>query len=103
MTGETARRVATVDELRSGPLRVTVDDRTFLVCEVDGEIRAFRNVCPHQHGPVVEGRIDADAEQVICPWHGWTFDLDTGRNPLVDASLSRVEAFVDAGDVYLDP
>ena len=34
-------------------------------------------VCPHEDGPLAEGWIEGDA--VVCPWHGFDFDLNTGR------------------------
>jgi nitrite reductase/ring-hydroxylating ferredoxin subunit len=93
--------VTTLDELRDGPQVVTVDDRKFPVCDVEGDVRAYRNVCPHQYGPVVEGRIDPENDEVICPWHGWTFRLSDGWNPLIEERLSRVDASVEEGRVYL--
>jgi nitrite reductase/ring-hydroxylating ferredoxin subunit len=34
-------------------------------------------ICPHEDGPLGEGWIEAGA--VVCPWHGFDFDLTTGR------------------------
>jgi nitrite reductase/ring-hydroxylating ferredoxin subunit len=44
----------------------------------DGFIRAFSNVCPHKGGPLHEGPWTSDG-QIRCPWHGYQFDLKTGR------------------------
>ena len=41
----------------------------------DGAVYAAENACPHQAGPLAEGIIGAC--QVICPMHGWKFDLAT--------------------------
>jgi hypothetical protein len=32
---------------------------------------------PHREGPLANGRLDGHV--VACPWHGWTFDVRTGR------------------------
>ena len=39
---------------------------------------ATDNSCPHRGGPLVEG--DLMGNEVVCPWHLWGFDLETGRN-----------------------
>lgn len=43
----------------------------------DGEYRALGHRCPHVNGPLALGRVEGN--EVICPWHGARFDLDTGR------------------------
>lgn len=42
-----------------------------------GEWYAIRNLCLHRGGPVAAGRLDGD--NLICPWHGYTYDVTTGR------------------------
>lgn len=65
-------------------LFVKVGDEEITVTNQDGEYYAFRNFCPHQEGPVGRGPI-AEAEDwgdgpvVTCPYHGWTFDLESGQ------------------------
>ena len=68
------------------------------VLRTKGKLHAFLNVCPHQGGPVCEGliihkveeviaddktykgmRFSDDELHVVCPWHGWEFDIETGR------------------------
>jgi nitrite reductase (NADH) small subunit len=50
----------------------------FPVClaRIDGQLKAVDNLCPHRQGPLGEGWIEGNA--VICPWHSWAFDLNTG-------------------------
>ena len=45
--------------------------------EVRHETDPFNTVCPHRGGPLANGRLDGHV--VACPWHGWTFDVRTGR------------------------
>jgi nitrite reductase/ring-hydroxylating ferredoxin subunit len=45
---------------------------------VDGRPRRYSAVCPHRGGPLA-GDPDADG-CVTCPWHGYRFDLRTGRS-----------------------
>ncbi|WP_208757066.1 Rieske (2Fe-2S) protein [Bradyrhizobium nanningense] len=65
------------------------------VFNVNGNLHALVNVCPHQYGPVCDGPVGGemrcnastgwkfqwsrDGEILICPWHGLEFDLTTGR------------------------
>ncbi len=43
----------------------------------DGSLRAIDAVCPHRGGPLADGL--ADDAVVVCPLHGHTFDICTGR------------------------
>lgn len=42
-----------------------------------GRFYACGAVCPHEDGPLADGWVEADA--VVCPWHGFDFELTTGR------------------------
>lgn len=44
---------------------------------VDGSYYVMNGVCSHVGGPLGEG--DLDGNVVICPWHGWAFDVMTGN------------------------
>ena len=50
-----------------------------------GRFHATSPLCPHEDGPLAEGWLEGDA--VVCPWHGFDFDLGTGRCR-VDEDLS---------------
>lgn len=50
-----------------------------------GRFYACGAVCPHEDGPLADGWLEGDA--VVCPWHGFDFDLTTGRC-LVDPDLA---------------
>jgi nitrite reductase/ring-hydroxylating ferredoxin subunit len=95
-------------ELQPGDIRaVDVGGASVVVlCTPDGRIRALRNHCSH-HGaplsggtlqPVVTGddvgryEISSDQFMLRCPWHGYEFDVDTGRC-LADPRNARVKAY----------
>ena len=42
----------------------------------DGCFYAVSALCPHEDGPLADGWLEGDV--VVCPWHGFDFDLDTG-------------------------
>jgi nitrite reductase (NADH) small subunit len=50
-----------------------------------GRFHATSPVCPHEDGPLAEGWLEGDV--VVCPWHGFDFELNTGRCR-VDEGLS---------------
>ena len=76
---------------------------------VGGEVRAYRNACPHAGAPVCLGRISGTSmpskvyeyiygrEGCIlrCPWHGWEFDLRTGEQ-VVDPGIRLKEVPVES-------
>lgn len=100
---------------------VTTDDGPIGVFAHDGVIYAYRNVCPHQGGPVCEGRLVARVEEevgelgrlgpgrysdevmhIVCPWHGMEFDVATGRSwSDRRLRLRRYEIVEKDGEVYV--
>ncbi len=43
-----------------------------------GGLHAIDGVCIHQGGPLAKGKLCDGTIQ--CPWHGWTYELATGKN-----------------------
>lgn len=66
-----------------------------------GRVYATSPVCPHEDGPLADGWIEGGA--VVCPWHGFDFDLATGEC-LVDRDLaiSVYPARVNGSSVEVD-
>lgn len=50
--------------------------QTICVAKANGNLAAIDNVCPHRGGPLGQGVVEGD--KVVCPWHGWEFDLSSG-------------------------
>lgn len=98
--------VTTLGELAEGPQKANINDKKLLLYQSadTGAVYAFRNVCPHQLGPVVEGKLDIEEKKLMCPWHGWEFDLEGGTNPFggdLAKRLPQVETVVEGDDVYV--
>jgi NAD(P)H-dependent nitrite reductase small subunit len=70
-------RVTATDNvpLREGRL-VNLGGREIALFNLGGRYAAVDNECPHQGGPLCDGIVSGTA--VVCPLHGWKFDLDTG-------------------------
>jgi len=49
----------------------------FCIANVDGEYCALDNMCPHRGGALGQGVVDD--RLIVCPWHGWQIDIETGR------------------------
>ncbi|NWG71031.1 MAG: ferric reductase-like transmembrane domain-containing protein [Parvularculaceae bacterium] len=54
-------------------------DRDAAIFRTPEGLFALSNACSHQMGPLGEGCVRAGV--VTCPWHGYEFDLRTGRAP----------------------
>jgi nitrite reductase/ring-hydroxylating ferredoxin subunit len=59
-------------------LSVTAGDRRYALVNVDGSLHALDNNCPHNGGPLARGELQG--AELICPWHGWRWDVASGRN-----------------------
>jgi nitrite reductase (NADH) small subunit len=71
------------------------------VFNVDGELFALENYCPHQGGPLADGWLDRSV--ITCPWHGWCFDVRTGRMLLGNLTrVARFAVFRDGTDLVVN-
>jgi 3-phenylpropionate/trans-cinnamate dioxygenase ferredoxin subunit len=69
--------VGRADEIASGEHRlVDADGTQIAVFNLDGEFFAIEDVCTHDGGELLSGRVEGD--QVICPRHGARFCIRTG-------------------------
>jgi nitrite reductase/ring-hydroxylating ferredoxin subunit len=66
------------------------------------KLSAIANACAHQNGPLGEGRI-LDC-LVTCPWHGFQYDVTTGRSPApFTETIPTYRLRLRAGRVEVDP
>lgn len=83
-------RVAGAGEIPPGQGRpFTVGGYDVAVFNVDGAFFAIENSCPHQGGPLADGWLEGPL--VTCPWHGWCFDVRSGKMTL--GEFARVPRF----------
>ena len=93
-----------------------LDGRSVGVFNVGGRFVALHNRCPHRGGALCLGPVTGttlpsedfgypyglEGRILRCAWHGWEFDLETGRS-LVDPRV-RAKTFpvvVEEGDLYV--
>src|SRR3954469_5008651 len=87
--------VGMVEEIPPGERKILeIAGRAIGVFNVAGEFYALRNTCPHQGGPLCQGRLTGfvmaripgeytytrKGEILRCPWHGWEFGVKTGQS-----------------------
>ncbi|MBL9063208.1 MAG: aromatic ring-hydroxylating dioxygenase subunit alpha [Tabrizicola sp.] len=51
-------------------------ERAVVMRGQDGQVRAFHNLCRHRGARVVDGRQGHCRGSVVCPFHGWVYNLD---------------------------
>lgn len=111
-------KIADVEDMSEEGSRLLIEVKgvEIAVFNCGDEYQAVANFCPHQGGPLCEGPLrgrttvgrdgeweyDAEQKHIVCPWHGWMFDITTGMN--VDAERYEVPTYdveVDDGELFV--
>ena len=82
-----------------------------------GELKAVRNWCPHKGAPICRGIVggtwppvepgalayDRAGEVLVCPWHGYEYDLNTGKEMFqqVPTRLRMFPVTIENGQVFV--
>lgn len=110
--------VGDISDFPAGSHRVvTVGGRQIGIFNINGEFYGLPNICPHQTGPLCEGKTttgtlvankendwkfewDYEGEIVACPWHGLEYHVPTGRClAFSNITLRTYEVMVEDGKV----
>jgi nitrite reductase (NADH) small subunit len=71
-------KAARLSEIPAGEIKeVQVAGQAIALANVGGTFYAISNTCLHRGGPLGQGQLEGKV--VTCPWHGWQFDLTTGK------------------------
>lgn len=107
--------IGAVADFPAGTRRMlVVEGRAIGVFNVNHTYYALKNSCPHQGAPLCAGTVTGmtlpsapgeyaygrDGEIVRCPWHGWEFDITTGKS-IVDPLKCLVKTYdvtIEAGE-----
>jgi 3-phenylpropionate/trans-cinnamate dioxygenase ferredoxin subunit len=96
-------QAATLGDVPEGEVReFTVGGREIVLCNVEGEIYALQGMCTHEDLPLDGGEVDGT--ELVCNWHGASFDVCTGRPIGLPATepLQTFPARVDGdGRIYV--
>ena len=99
-------RVAEIGEIPdNGVVLAQVGDLQVGVFKIRGRLYAYENRCAHQGGPVCRGDVvgrfeeriggrgeslglveSAERIDIVCPWHGYEYDIATGEH-IADRSI----------------
>jgi len=80
---------------------IQVAGKAVALANVDGKFFAISNTCLHRGGPLGEGSLQDKI--VTCPWHGWEYDVTTGKllqNPSMGVACFATE--VRGEEVFVD-
>ena len=98
--GPKTTRVAAYDDLVDGQARtVKVGKREIALARVGGEYFAIANLCLHMFGPLGEGYLDG--HYLMCPWHGWRYDVRDGTTDHPNADVRTYPVEVRDGEVLV--
>jgi phenylpropionate dioxygenase-like ring-hydroxylating dioxygenase large terminal subunit len=70
-----------------------VGERALIVRGKDNVVRAFHNVCRHRGSRVVASERGTCKSAIVCPFHGWSYNLDGTLRAVPQAkSLPKLDA-----------
>src|SRR5580765_7064806 len=96
-------KAARLNEIPTGSIKsVQVGGKQLALANVGGMLYAIDNTCLHRGGPLAEGQLEGKV--VTCPWHGWQFDVTTGKavqNPNAGVGCFKTE--IRGDEVFVDP
>jgi toluene monooxygenase system ferredoxin subunit len=95
-------KVAALADLWSGEMTsLKVEGRQILLVNIEGEIRAYHDACPHKRMPLSLGTLRG--RTLTCATHQWEFDVHSGKgiNPAA-ACLEPLDVRLENGDILLE-
>jgi len=76
-------------------------EKEICVANVNGTISAMDNICLHRGGPLGQGMIANG--KLICPWHAWAWDPQTGQSAHDrNVKLAVYPLKIENGDVMIE-
>ena len=94
-------KVASKNEILNGRGKVIdLNGKKIAVLNDHEKFFAVDNACAHMQGPLGEG--SCQDGKVTCPWHGWTYDLKTGKNTFSQhIKLNVYEVKINGEDILV--
>ena len=92
--------VVQLSDLAPGvPRHVKIGKRDIAVVRVGDDVFALSNLCRHAFGPLSEGFMDGFF--LMCPWHGWRYDVRDGTTDHPNADVATFPVTVKDGEVLV--
>jgi nitrite reductase/ring-hydroxylating ferredoxin subunit len=94
------KKVCRLDDLKENfGKRFLINDVEVAVFKVKDEVYVVSNICPHQHSALIyDGFVEDGC--VVCPAHGWMFNLKTGKQPTGARGLDSYPTIIIDDEVY---
>lgn len=95
-------KVATLAQIKPNQmLYVDVEGLPVALANVDGTVYAFSDSCRHQGGSLSSGVLRDGI--VTCPWHGWAYNVRTGKSvvPPVGLRVPIYEVVIEGDNVFV--
>jgi nitrite reductase (NADH) small subunit len=91
--------VARADELAPGEVRrLQAGEDEIALVRIGDDYYALQNACLHLQGPLGEGKLEDHV--LTCPWHGWQYDVRTGKNEFdLAIQLHTYDVRIEDGEV----
>ena len=95
-------KAANMTEIPAGTIReVQVEGKAVALAHVGGKFHAINNSCLHRGGPLGQGPLEGNV--VTCPWHGWQYDVTTGKGVQnTTATVARYPVEVRGDEIFVD-
>lgn len=92
--------VGRLEQLPSGSARhVKVGKNDLAVVRVGDEVFALSNVCRHAFAPLSDGFVDGYT--LVCPWHGWRYDVRDGTTDHPNADVRTFPVVIRDGEIFV--
>ncbi len=98
-----AVRVAGLAELAPDrPTLVEAEGVAIVLTRLKDGVYACGATCAHQGGPLAAGTLTGT--RLVCPWHGWRYDVRTGAcvMPVRGGPVDRYPVRVEGEDVWVE-
>ena len=93
--------ICSMDELKESIGRkFIINDIEIAVFKINSEVFAVSNICPHQQTHLIFDGFIED-EFIVCPAHGWKFNLKTGKKDSGSNGLQVYTVKVVDDQVYV--
>jgi ferredoxin-thioredoxin reductase catalytic chain len=83
----------------SSARHVKIGKNDIAVVRVEDEVFALSNVCRHAFAPLADGYVDGF--QLVCPWHGWRYDVRDGSTDHPNADVRTYPVRISDGEVLV--
>lgn len=93
-------RVCHIDDINENSKRqYLINDVEIVVIKKNNKFYVLNNVCPHQHASVLhDGFLEDDC--IVCPAHGWKFDIETGKKDGAKRGIEKYETKIIDNYLY---